>query len=285
MSSVAESLNNDSEMVSCPTFPSFRLTSKTLYGLDTVVSTKESVTSFLLAGPASRTPLPERDKALPMIAKDGPTSSKSFARLSPNGSWEKTSAGYVQATLDGTLQEYSGTWPKAGTMLDGECFRQEKWERRIKETDSGLWATPQARDFRSGEAHRWGDERRSNNLNDQVAFFATPRASDANGAKVQPNKQGGLGLNQQVSGKLAPEFVEWLMNWPRGWSALEPMPRERFDEWLAPGWWVEEPADMSRLTDGVPNRTNRIKALGNGQVPMCAATAWLLLMQGDANDN
>jgi len=27
----------------------------------------------------------------------------------------------------------------------------------------------------------------------------------------------------------------------------------------------------------VPNRVARIKALGNGQVPLCAATAWNLL--------
>lgn len=147
-----------------------------------------------------------------------------------------------------------------------------------------MWATPQARDYRTGEAHRWKDDRRSNNLNDQVAFFATPRASDANGSKIPPNKQGGLGLNQQVSGKLNPEFVEWLQNWPRGWTALTPLPRERFDEWLHSDWWAEEPADMSRLTDSVPNRTKRIMALGNGQVSRCAAVAWLLLTQEEGDE-
>jgi len=32
-----------------------------------------------------------------------------------------------------------------------------------------------------------------------------------------------------------------------------------------------------RMVDGVANRVDRLKAIGNGQVPLCAATAWRLL--------
>ncbi|MDR0533099.1 MAG: DNA cytosine methyltransferase [Verrucomicrobiales bacterium] len=46
-----------------------------------------------------------------------------------------------------------------------------------------------------------------------------------------------------------------------------------------PGWWQAEPA-LGRVADGVANRAHRLKALGNGQVPLCAATAWQIL----AND-
>lgn len=42
------------------------------------------------------------------------------------------------------------------------------------------------------------------------------------------------------------------------------------------GWWATEPG-MGRMAHGVANRTQRIKALGNGQVPLCAAVAWRLL--------
>jgi len=41
-------------------------------------------------------------------------------------------------------------------------------------------------------------------------------------------------------------------------------------------WWVTEP-NVGRVADGVAARVDRLKAIGNGQVPLCAATAWRLL--------
>jgi len=44
----------------------------------------------------------------------------------------------------------------------------------------------------------------------------------------------------------------------------------------AAGWWRTEP-DVGRVAHGVAARVDRLKAIGNGQVPQCAATAWRLL--------
>jgi len=41
-------------------------------------------------------------------------------------------------------------------------------------------------------------------------------------------------------------------------------------------WWSTEP-NVGRVAHGVASRVDRLKALGNGQVPAVAATAWLLL--------
>jgi len=41
-------------------------------------------------------------------------------------------------------------------------------------------------------------------------------------------------------------------------------------------WWSVEP-DLGRVAHGVDARVDRLKAIGNGQVPLCAATAWRLL--------
>jgi len=41
-------------------------------------------------------------------------------------------------------------------------------------------------------------------------------------------------------------------------------------------WWSVEPA-VGRVAHGVACRVDRLKAIGNGQVPLCAATAWGLL--------
>ena len=41
-------------------------------------------------------------------------------------------------------------------------------------------------------------------------------------------------------------------------------------------FWATEP-NVGRVVDGLASRMDRIKAIGNGQVPLCAATAWRLL--------
>ena len=43
-----------------------------------------------------------------------------------------------------------------------------------------------------------------------------------------------------------------------------------------PEQWSTEP-NVGRVANGVAARVDRLKAIGNGQVPLCAATAWKLL--------
>lgn len=55
--------------------------------------------------------------------------------------------------------------------------------------------------------------------------------------------------------------------------------------WRGCTWWNADPADqdgafesgMGRVADGVANRVDRLKALGNGQVPVVAARAFVEL--------
>ena len=46
-----------------------------------------------------------------------------------------------------------------------------------------------------------------------------------------------------------------------------------------PKQWAIEP-NVGRVADGVAARVDRLKAIGNGQVPLCAATAWRVLNEG-----
>jgi DNA (cytosine-5)-methyltransferase 1 len=56
---------------------------------------------------------------------------------------------------------------------------------------------------------------------------------------------------------------------------------------LASGWWDGEPGETPRTVErglggvahGVAARVDRLKAIGNGQVPLCAATAFKLLTE------
>lgn len=44
-------------------------------------------------------------------------------------------------------------------------------------------------------------------------------------------------------------------------------------------WWSAEPP-VGRMAHGVANRSHRLRCIGNGQVPFCAAAAWLTLSSG-----
>ena len=54
--------------------------------------------------------------------------------------------------------------------------------------------------------------------------------------------------------------------------------RQERDTPSGTGWWSAEPR-LGRVADGVANRVDRLKAIGNGQVPLCAATAWRILSE------
>lgn len=36
----------------------------------------------------------------------------------------------------------------------------------------------------------------------------------------------------EIAARLNPDWVEWLMGWPIGWTALRPLATDRFRSWL-----------------------------------------------------
>ena len=55
-------------------------------------------------------------------------------------------------------------------------------------------------------------------------------------------------------------------------------------------WWGSDPADnpesgLGRMAYGMANRVDRLKAIGNGQVPLVAATAWQILTESYQGGN
>jgi len=61
------------------------------------------------------------------------------------------------------------------------------------------------------------------------------------------------------------------MNWPIGWTDLKPIKHLRWEP------LDNEPTGIPRVASGVKDRVNRLKAIGNGQVPKCAEAAWKIL--------
>lgn len=54
---------------------------------------------------------------------------------------------------------------------------------------------------------------------------------------------------------------------------------EAYSEPAIHGWWTSEP-ELGRVADGVANRLDRLRAIGNGQVPRVAAEAFTILSDG-----
>ena len=101
----------------------------------------------------------------------------------------------------------------------------------------------------------------------------TPASRDYRSPNAKPYADRGGGkkgeqLQNFVGGQLNPDWVEWLMGWPVGWTRLEPLTVIR------PHDWSIEPPDVPRVATGILVRVDRLKSLGNGQVPQCAAEAW-----------
>ena len=137
----------------------------------------------------------------------------------------------------------SGLWPTAQAWDGKRGARKPDGKRGMALSDlcaPQMWPTPQHRDFRTGEAHRYTDPQRSQNLNDAVAFWPTPTASDHKGSgPTVIRKDGKNRLNDRLDyateqrepngGQLNPTWVEWLMGFPIGWTDLKPseMPSSR----------------------------------------------------------
>jgi hypothetical protein len=99
-----------------------------------------------------------------------------------------------------------------------------------------MWATPDAEAANRGGTLKRGKRasgaRRQVSINDQVKMWPTATARDYKGgrtpetlAKAGRNETNSLpdAVNAQMgkTGSLNPQWVEWLMGYPEGWTDLE----------------------------------------------------------------
>lgn len=64
-----------------------------------------------------------------------------LAKFAPSGACLKMCQDSCQTMLDGSLEEFSGTWPRSGMMLCGTVFQLPPLVRITRETDCGLLPT------------------------------------------------------------------------------------------------------------------------------------------------
>ena len=165
----------------------------------------------------------------------------------------------AQLSLLGDLEEFSETWPQWGLMRNGVCWERQTLALLTNEGVSGswqsTWPTPNCNGYRSdgelailartleshaeylGMSHRaasskrdrywptatatahkgWSPNHHRANTNDRLDY-TIEREAFRPGQQTPPMR-------------LNPNWVEWLMGWPIGHTALEPLETDKFQEW------------------------------------------------------
>jgi hypothetical protein len=162
----------------------------------------------------------------------------SLAKYDPNtSSWKTAQCSLLE---DSTLSLL--TLPRWGLMQDGALYPQPTLVQTIKEKESGLWPTPNTleglapkkldRIMEYNNKSRPGRSYASMNLREQVVYgkipiWPTPMSTEHKANRqTRENHQNGLTqavLAAETGGTLNPNWVEWLMGWPPGWSDLKPL--------------------------------------------------------------
>ena len=156
-----------------------------------------------------------------------------------------------QCSLFEGLGECLETFPKSGTMQDGVLWGLTMWERPISEKECGYWRTPdagaggeisdeKAADYAAGKPRKSGSAIQIR-LCDQVRhrkLWPTPTRSDYKGRGPNSEQKGlpeivngGIETLPTKTARLNPNWVEWLMGWPIGWTDLKPLGMDKFRSW------------------------------------------------------
>jgi len=156
----------------------------------------------------------------------------------------------------GDLELSSKTWPKWGMMQDGACWELGTLVRPTNETGCGY-------------------------------LLPTPDASKRGPTKnYDPKAKSQSGRTLQTLAACDPLGKKWPTPTRRDWKGNKGLVwGERSsaqDETGRAPQHVDGPTEpfVGRVAHGVAHRVDRLKAIGNGQVPQCAAMAFRILSQG-----
>ena len=132
----------------------------------------------------------------------------SFARFDRDSSSWKT----PQCSLLEGLDVFSETWPRWGTMRNGECWELTTLAGLTNGNGFGSWPTPTKSD-----AKRCRDLR-----------------IESLGKRAQiPGAHWNLAehVAAEYEGYPTPQFVAWLMAWPQDWTSLKPLGMDKCQQW------------------------------------------------------
>ena len=144
-----------------------------------------------------------------------------LAKFDPDSSSWRT----AQRSLIEDSGECLETFPRSGMTRGGLLWELPTLERPTSVTGFGFWPTPTTRDRGTDAPARTGGP----SLGVAVRMWPTPTAHNAKetNAKSEMNRNTPT-LAAQAGGALNPNWVEWLMGWPIGHTALKPSETVKF---------------------------------------------------------
>ena len=207
-------------------------------------------------------------------AGSGRNSQESFAYFDRQLSLWKMST----PSLFGDSEEFSGTWPRSGTMRNGIAYRQPPLVPRIEGGESSLLLTPHGLSSEQGQgggefdkqirvmyptptstdgtkggriterksreggsliealsartylptpdANFWKTGKRGTGTGggqqlSEAIFYPTPRAGGRDNCGGSNSRRTAKSNGTYIGRSLNPQFVEWMMGFPLGWTDLE----------------------------------------------------------------
>ena len=254
---------------------------------------------FQAGSPVSPSRSPDSEQARKMTVTSGLKCSELSKNSGPLGSLVRMCLG---SSIWHSTRCYL-TWTAKGTPRRRLLFQLVPWTRRTDETEYSFWPTPS-----TGAALCGG-----------TGNFQTLQRMAERGLITEEERRQ---LSQGNGGNTNPELLEWLMGYEAQFTKLIPTPtatdyrggclsrywrpcsqirnvereREREQEGLRrtsekpcgshPAWenWIPEPG-VGRVADGIPDRVERIKALGNAVVPQQAYPFFYLIAKIESEKN
>jgi hypothetical protein len=154
----------------------------------------------------------EKGRTIPDTS--GPISGESSKKCNPDAASLKT----WQTIFGSDLNQYGETLAIWTTRLRRESLRRQKLGRHIHDSGFSSWPTPMAAD----------DGKKVTTSSLQAGLIG--RASGFYGPLIPTIAQDGRTLYTS-SRALNPRFVEWLMGFPIGWTALQPLETASYQQW------------------------------------------------------
>jgi hypothetical protein len=191
---------------------------------------------------------------------------ESLGKLDPSTHLWKT----AQCSLLEDLEQSLQTFPRWGSMRNGECFQRPILAQITLENEFGLLPRipNNVNFFHTPTTGQDGGSNSRKALKKRMGMWPTPTVGCVEGGEQSNRVERTLGGGVHFEKTKQTQYDLWRKTF--GCSFIRGKTETNSQ------WWEIEPK-LDRVVDGMANRVDRIKAIGNGQVPLCAATAWKLL--------